>query len=534
MVRHKVHRILAVFAVTLIAASCAAPPPPEQGLRYRINEDPPTLDPFRAGDDNSYTYIYQIFDGLVEFVPGSLDVRPAVAESWTVSPDGLTYTFKLRRGVRFHNDREVTAGDVLYSLRRALTQQSKSEKRSFYASLAGASDYWEGKTADLAGVSSPDPHTVVITLAYPYAPFLSVLASEAGSILPEEIYSDPGEAYLKRPVGCGPFQLESWDPGVSLTLKRFAQHWKGPGQPGSIQKITVRMIKNASTALEEYRAGHLDYTFEIPPGQREKVRSEMPEHFTNRARLAIFYLGFNHESDLLKNNPKLRRAISHAIDREFIVRVLQEGKDLPATGIIPPAMLGHVPGGVAPYDPEAASRLLAEAGYPGGAGLPEIIYRSNETLGFARIADRIQSDLGRVGIKVAIKMSDFGAFLQELNPAQLRSEGALHLFRFTWFPDWPDPDSFLAGQFATGAAGNFGLYGNPVFDAIADQARREASPTRRDELYRQAEKILLDDAALVPIYWYGQDMLLRPGFEGMKPSPLGPFAIAWEEVIRRG
>ncbi len=535
----RLRSLLAAALALALLASCATTtdqtPATDEGrtLHYRMPEDPPSLDPFRAGDDNSLVYVYLIFDGLVEFVPGTLEVRPAVAQSWTVSDDGKTYTFTLRPGVKFHNGREVTADDVVWSVRRALSQDAQSGKDSFFEALEGKEAFWSGSSEELPGVSAPDPHTVVFRLAYPFEPFLSILASEAGSILPREVYADPDKGYQRHPVGCGPYRFESWQPGISLDLKRFTGHWK-PAPDKGIDEIAFRFIKSASTAMEQYRAGGIDFTQEIPPGQREAIRAEMPDQFHNWPRLSIFYFGFDHAAGPFAGQPLLRQAVLHAVDRDFMVRVLQEGKDLVASGVITPGMTGFDPDREPPaYDPDLSKRLLAQAGHPNGEGLPEIVYLSNETEGFRRIGERLESDLARVGIRLRVKMLDFGAFLQALTTGAAPEGGeapAFGLYRMNWYADYPDPDNFLGMQFATGAGGNFGRYSNPAFDRLIDEGRRERNADRRAAIYRQADTILLEDAALVPVYWYGQDIMLKPWFTGLEPSPLGAFGIAWEEM----
>jgi ABC-type transport system substrate-binding protein len=443
-----------------------------------------------------------------------------VAQKWTISDDRKTYTFTLRPGVTFHNGRAVRADDVVYSIQRAMSEKAKSEKRGFFVAVAD--------------VAAPDPATVVITLKHPYDALLGVLASEAGSILPKEVYDDPAEGYLRAPVGCGPFQLASWEPGVVLSMKRFAAHWKPAPQSGAIQRIDVRFIRSSATALEEYRAGGLDFLQELPPGRRAQVHSELPEHLRNAPRLAIFYMGFNFEAGIFKDNPLLRGAVLHAVDRDFIVNTLQEGKDRVATGVIPPEMLGHDPNRpAAVYDPNLSASLLAKAGHPGGKGLPEITYLSNETEGFRKIAERVEADLARVGLKVRVKMTDFGAFLRIMFGPKLPAAD-MGLFRMTWYADYPDPDNFLAGQFATGAQGNLSRYHDEAFDTLMEQARLEPDRSRRADLYRRGEGLLMDDVALVPLYWYRQDLLLRPEYTAVPLSPLGSFGIAWEEATRTG
>lgn len=520
--------VLAACAVM----SCDVPPPQQTArepiLRYRMDAPPPNLDPVRANDNNSLFYIYQIFDGLVEFAPGTLDVQAAVAASWTISQDGKVYTFKLKEGLTFHNGMPVTADDVVYSLRRGLTKSTQSQKRDFLAPLDGSGPFWDGETGKLPGAAAPDSGTVVLTLTEPSPQFLTVLATEAGSIVPRRVYEDPEQTYLRQPVGCGPFTMASFEPDIAITLARFNDHWKTRPNDGGLDAIRVRFIRDASTALEEYRTGGIDFTYELPPGQRAQIQTEMPAHFHHGKQLWIMYLAFNHHAGPFAGNPTLRRAIAHAIDTDYIVRNLQEGKDWVATGVIPPGMPGHVEG-EAPwrYDVARARALMVEAGYPEGRGLPPIDYLTNETQGFRRILDRLTSDLGAIGVKLNPREMDFGAFLGELTA---QGGPRAPLWRMTWFADWPDPDNFLGLQFFTGAAGNYARYSNPVFDDLVARARRETDPAVRADLFRQADRVLMDDVALVPIYWYGSDILLRPEFAGWKHSPLGPYAIAWEEV----
>ncbi len=518
---------LLAFAVTACATH------EDQGLRYRMRADPVSLDPVVAGDDFSLVYVYAMFDGLVEFSPGSAEVRPAAAESWEVSPDGLTYTFRLRPGVTFHHGREVTADDVVYSIRRALSPTTESGKLGFFEALAGSIDFWDGRAAELAGVSAPDARTVVFRLQHPYGAFLNVLATEAGSIVPRDVYSDPGKAYRDRPVGSGPYRFGSWERGVSLTMTRFEGHWK-PRPRSAIEKITIEFIRDPGTALEEYRAGNLDVLQELPPGRREDVRRDLSEHFHNWPKPMLYHLGFNHGAPPFKGNVTLRRAIAHAIDRDFIVRTLTEGKDTAAAGVIPAGLLGH-DAGRPPirFDLQLAARLLEEAGYPGGRGLPELVTLSVSSDSFRLIAERIQADLGRIGVTLFYKPMDPGALDAVLKSARQAVDPPFHLYLVNWFADYPDSDNFLTELFVPGRSGDYGLYDNPLVSGLIERARREPDSHERAARYREAESILMEETAIAPIYWSAQDFLLRPTYAGFRAGPLGPYAVAWEEMTRR-
>jgi len=517
----RVVRAIAASAAAALALSTAAailsPSPAAEEragsgayLRYRMPGDPPNLDPIRANDENSLLYIVNIFDGLVEFSPGGLDVVPAVAESWTLSPDGRTYTFHLRKGVRFHDGRPVTSADALFSLKRVLDPKSPSALRPFLETIRGAADFASGRSADLPGLAAPDDATLTITLEHPFGPFLAVMATQAGSIVPRDLYADPNEAYLRRPVGCGPFRLESWDQGVSLKLAAFADHWKGkPGLAG----VSVRFIPSVATALEEYKTGGLDFDTEVPAGQRAWVRENLPADYRVWPRLATAFVAFNHLAPPFKGNAPLRRALGCAVDRDRIARVLQQGKDTPATRLMPPGMPGHDPSpGPYRYDPVQAKRLLAEAGYPDGKGLPEITYLVSSNESIRRYAEAAQADFAAVGVKVRLQVLDFGAYLRAIDGTKEGGASA-PLFQFIWFADYPDPDAFLRPLLHSanfGSAGNYGRYGNADVDRLLDEGRRESDPAKREAIYRKAEAIALADACAIPLYYYGDDALVSP------------------------
>jgi peptide/nickel transport system substrate-binding protein/oligopeptide transport system substrate-binding protein len=522
--------IVAAFA--LIARSHAgrklAEAPAE--LRLRLGGDPPTLDPARAADEASVAVVAQIFDGLVEIDPGTGSPRPSLASSWDVSADGRTYTFHLRPGARFHNGRLLDASDVVYSFERVLSPAVKSERRWVLSRIRGADDYWEGRTIRVAGLRAVGASAVEIELLEPYGPFVSMLALEAAGVVPPEVYADPEEAYLRAPVGAGPFRFVSWEPGVAIRLAANPDHHGG--RP-AIAGILFRILPSETTAFEEYLAGGLDVLGEIPGGRRAELAAARPDEFRHGAQPATAFIGFNHARGPLAGSRALRRALNHAVDKESLCRVIQEGKDLPARGILPPGVAGFDPEGRGyPYDPGRARALLAEAGHPDGRGLPELTLGYNTSESHRRACQRIQADLAAVGVKVALREYDAGALMRALVGDPERGSD-LDMFRMAWLADYPDADAFLTPTLestSTPLAGNFGRYANPRFDALLAEARAASDPGRRLALFRQAERLAVDDAAWLFLYHYGDDTLVKPYVKGLVIPAFGEFLAPYERV----
>ncbi|HKB08638.1 MAG TPA: ABC transporter substrate-binding protein, partial [Candidatus Polarisedimenticolia bacterium] len=215
------------FALSTCTRRASTPKKPEQVFRFRMHEDPPTLDPALSNDEFSDSVVLNVNRGLVELDPGTLEIRPAIAESWSVSPDNLEYTFHLRDNARFHNGRALTSQDVAYSFLRLLKKETQSPRRFLLEPVEGAQDFSEGKSPAVKGLTTPDDRTVVLRLAKPFAPFLSELTMVNASILPKEAYDDPTKAYLRAPVGCGPFRLARWEQSNFIELLPFDGYYGG-------------------------------------------------------------------------------------------------------------------------------------------------------------------------------------------------------------------------------------------------------------------------------------------------------------------
>jgi oligopeptide transport system substrate-binding protein len=542
MPRRKVLTILlfafAAAGPALLGCSRAAPPEAraEQVFRFRLHEDPPTLDPALANDQFSEAILLNVNRCLVELDPGTLELKPAVAESWTLSEDRLLYTFRLRDGVRFHNGRPLTSKDVVYSFTRLLTPGTNSPRRFLLEPVAGASDFIEGRSPTVAGLSAPDDRTVTVRLSRPFAPFLSELTMVNASIVPKEVYDDPQKGYLRAPVGCGPFRFGRWEQANFIELLAFDGYYGG--RP-AVDKVVVRMIESRASALQEYVAGGLDSLDEVPDSTDGPMLAKVGPEISRYPYIGTGYIGFNMALAPFKGNAALRKAINYAVDKKYLWEVLSPGGNTPANGIVPPGIPGHDEGLAGyPHDEAKARALLAQAGYPSGRGLPPISLWVNTGEGQRQIVSQIQSDLKNIGVTVTLREVDWGAYIAAVSGTK-DTPGQAQMFRMGWNLDYPDADAILRPLLHSsnaGPAGNFGRYRNPEFDALIDQALGLSDPDKRAELYRKAQKIaVMDDAVWIFLNYYQSATLFKPYVKGVVLSPLGEFHLPLERLrIERG
>jgi peptide/nickel transport system substrate-binding protein/oligopeptide transport system substrate-binding protein len=520
---------LAGAFASLVACAPQRPAAPgaERVFRFRLREDPPTLDPALVTDNLSDAVTANVFRGLVAMDPGTLAIVPAVAASWTVSPDGLTYTFHLRDGVVFQNGRPITAGDVAWSFRRVLAKATNSPRRWLLEPIAGAADYSEGRATDVAGLKIPDPRTVVLTLEHPFAPFLSMLTMTGASVVPPEVYDDAAKGYLRAPIGCGPFQVVRWQQSNAIEMRAFDRYYGG--RP-AIDRVVVRIIENHASAVEEYRAGGLDSLDEVPTDPPADIKDDVLRY----PFMGVGYIGFNLDLPPFKGNPALRKAFNYAVDKDYLWNVLLPGANTAGRGIIPPGVPGYdadLPG--YPHDEAKARSLLAQAGYPGGRGLPPITLWVNTSEENRQIAQQVQADLKKVGVGIAIKEVDWAAYLKAVEGTPDRP-GAAQMFRFGWSLDYPDADAVLRLQLHSknvGPPGNYFRYRNPAFDRLVDEALGLTDPLARADRYRRAERMaVMDDAVWLFLNYYGSMTLFKPYVKGVVQTPLGEFRIPLEKL----
>jgi peptide/nickel transport system substrate-binding protein len=479
-------------------------------LRGVFTSDPPTLDPAQATDTTSSAVVRQLFDTLVE-LNERLEPMPALAERWTVSPDQRVYTFALRPGVKFHNGRPMQAADVKFSFERA----ARGKRPWVFEKVSGAPAFIKGQGGGIPGIRVVDEHTVELRLDSPFAPFLFLMAYDAASIVPREETERLGPAFATRPVGSGAFRLKEWRRDDRVVLEAFPDHFRGT--PG-LERIVFRIIPAEITRFNDFKAGNLDVS-DIPTGHCRAVKADpaLKSQMAIWPTLGTHAIRFNVEKPPF-NDRRMRLAVAHAIDPAGIVDGLLEGCVIPGKGILPPLLPGYNPKVTAPgFDRERARQLLAEAGYPGGRGLPPITYHFNTGDLNQRIAELLQAQLKEVGITLELRRLDWAAHIKVVD------EGAVTMFRQGWVADYPDPENFVTVLFHSrnvGAAGNTSRYRNPELDRLLDQADAMPAGPARTRIYQNAEQRLLDDGLWITLYHYASRALIRPSVKGLERSPL--------------
>jgi peptide/nickel transport system substrate-binding protein/oligopeptide transport system substrate-binding protein len=471
----------------------------------------------------------QLFDGLVQF-DQTLSITPALANFWMASRDGLTWTFTLRKGVKFHHGREVTADDVVYSFTRLVDPRIRSGASDHLMGILGAPEFREGRSQQIAGLVALDRYTVRVTLTEAPVPFVSVLAVGQAKIVPRELVEQQGDSFGTQPVGTGPFRFVRWDRGKEIVLAPNLDYFDGPPK---LSRLVFRIFPGGGNerAFAEFHAGALEDS-PVPLKDYRRVIASQAYQYVRRPIFALRHYGVNTRVKPLDDR-RVRQALVHAIDREALVSEIWLGRYSFAKGILPPGTLGFNPKlrGYS-YDPARARDLLAQAGYPGGRGLPPIVIwssvRSEEMI---REHERIVRDLEAVGITAEFQYNtDWPSFSRAMQ------ERKFPIYLRAWFADVPDPENFLVKLFHSTSPFNYGGYANPAVDALLDKARAEMDMPRRAETYRRAEETILEDAAVIPVWHHTYERLFQSYVKGVEVSGLGdpyiPFRKVWLERPR--
>ncbi len=495
------------------------------GIYHRmLPNTPPTLDPAFAKDIYTRSVATQIFDGLVQF-DALLNPIPAIAEFWEASRDGRTWTFNLRRGVRFHHGREVTAEDFVYSFSRLLDAKKPGPLTEFLRRIQGASDFMQGTGQSVRGLQAVDRYTLQITLDEPFAPLLAVLGMANAAVVPREEVEGKGERFGRSPVGTGPFKLVRWEQDKEIVLEANDRYYEG--RP-FLDTVIFNLGGTFEEMFAEFDKGKLEETI-IPSGKTEEVHTD-PRYrqyqLFRKPTLSLLYIGFNTRLKPF-DDVRVRRAFKYAVNKEKIVREITRMGSIPANGVLPPGMPGHDPDlKMYYYDPDKAKQLLAEAGYPNGAGFPVVqLWASSKAESTKAELAAYQEYLAKIGVKVEIHVEpDWPTYVSMLD------QGKLPMFRLSWSAVIPDPDDFLSRQLHSGGPSNWSFYRNPKVDQLLDQARQELDYTHRIALYREVEHIVMEDPPWITQHYHVFERLYQPYVNGVEVSFLGDWAIPMKKI----
>lgn len=537
--------VLAVLLVVagLVLAACGeeeetaggteGTPKPGGVYNYALSANPPAIDAVGVQESEGWQVAHQVLEGLVAYEldeTGGMKAVPKIAESWEANEDATVWTFKLKQGVMFQApvSREVVAQDFVDSWNRATNPDNGSYTSYILAPIEGADDggYWSSDKG-LTGVKAIDDYTLEVTLRYPFAEFPQTLGHPVAAVTPVDYIEEIGaKAYNRKPIGTGPFMVKEWKNNRSITLVRNPDYWD-PDNAAYLDEINMPIILEASTQWLEFQKGNIDYTT-VPPGQ-VKAAENMPQvksgEWTAKAwpTLATYFYGFN------MNNPtvgapagdrglQIRKAMALSADAENVINIVNEGVSLPATGIIPEGIPGYQPNqSPYAYDPEAAKEIVAGLG-----DIPTLRVWYNTDEGHQKVAEVLQAGWKAVGINVKLENFEWGTYLDKLAKSEKGDKDSSEVFRMGWIADYPAMDNFLYPLFhSSQSATMYTFYNNPEFDDLVIQARQTTDETQRRNLYLQAEKVMLEDAPCIPIYYYRDFRVTNNRIGGFTHDPMG-------------
>ena len=519
--------LVAMLMCVLCAASAWAAPGPVPGGKYNIplSGEPNSLDPAYITDIYAVNVANNLFDGLVEY-DKDLNIVPAIADIWKIARDHKSYTFLLRKNVQFHNGRAVTADDFVYSFRRILDPATQSPVASFFLGIEGAKAFNEGTRDTISGLYAKDPHTLVIRLEQPYAPFLSILAMANAKVVPQE---EIGSDFSKKPVGTGPFRFEKWESGKSIILTANDQYFNGPPFLNTLY-FQIYPNHEVENMFNDFERGYLEESI-IPSEKYEMIKTSEDYgkryNLVSKPLLNLVYIGINVTMPPL-DNVKVRQAISYAVDIDTIVKEITRRGSIRAKGILPPGIAGFNPDFVGyTYNLDKAKHLLEEAGYPNGEGIPPLeIWTFSKSESVHLELQAYQKYLKGIGIHVIPMVADnWKHFLSLIDGKKVP------LFYAAWYGDYPDADNFLYTLCHSKSRTNRMGYANPIIDQTLEEARREMDYMKRVEIYREAQRLIMSDAPIITQHVNSFNYLFQPWVKGVEVSYLGgayiPFRKIW-------
>jgi ABC-type transport system substrate-binding protein len=501
-------------------------------LKYPISPDPEHLNPFTATTIAISTINRNIYEGLAELNFATGEPEPSLAESWDISEDNLTYTFRLRQGVLYHDvpgiewtdgDREMKAEDFVFAAHIFNSEdETISQHPEVMDGVVGAAAHLAGEADTIEGIQALDDYTLQITLEAPNRLFFS--AGPGGLVaVPQEAYEQLGEDFNTQPVGTGPFMFVEWLRDDKLTLTKNPEYWN-PELP-KVDGIEFINVPEANTALGMYRNGELDFLFGFPSGQRQAVIDEFSDHFHEIPGLNVRYFGFKMDTGFFADKPLVRQAFNYAFNRELVWNELMEGARFPATlGVLPPSMPNSTPATIYNYDLERAAELLAEAGYPNGEGMPEITLYVFSTAADELSFPVLQADLATLGVTLNIELEDASTYWDHIG------EDDVEMFLSGWSAGINDPSDVLNFLFLDGRDDTH--YDNPEVNELLRAAMSEFDTDARSELYQQAHDLIMADAPWIVSAYSKVAWLQQPWIQNFEPFGGGAYTARLKLVSK--
>lgn len=491
-------------------------------LRFGNGAEPQDLDPHVVTGVTEHRVLSALFEGLAGVDPATLEPTPGVAASWDVSEDGLAYTFHLREDAKWSNGDPVLAQDFLYAWERILTPEMASEYAYMLFCMAGARAFYEGEITDFAevGAAAPDDRTVVVRLDHPTPYFLQMQVHQSWFPVHQATIekfggrTERGTRWTRAGnfVGNGPFMLARWEPNKRIVAVRNPHYWDR--EAVGLDGVIFYPYDESQTEERLFRVGELHVTSMVTPNKFDVYQRENPEILQNADYLGTYYYRLNTTRPPF-DDARVRKAFALALDREDLVRnVVRMGRK-PASHFTPPDTAGYTCAHTVGYDVAEARRLLAEAGYPGGQGFPDVTLLYNTSESHKEIAETAQAMWSQaLGVDVTLRNQEWKVYLESMT--QLDYDIA----RSAWVGDFVDPITFLE-CFTTDNGNNRTGWSSSAYDALIAEAVRTADREARFAALQKAEAILLDELPVIPVYFYTNAWLQAPEVQGLEHNLLG-------------
>jgi peptide/nickel transport system substrate-binding protein len=483
------------------------------------------LDPAYETDGNSFMICDNIYEALVFYKDESTALEPGLAESWDISPDGLTYTFHLRKGVKFHDGTPFNADAVVFSIGRMM----KDRNVKFFGKPLEVPvqerppEYWVSMEMDdtVGAIEAVDDYTVVFKLKRVEAPFLANMGMDFADIISPTAFMQNPKEFIRNPVGTGPFKFVKWVKDDRITLEKNPDYWDKSGGP-YLDQLIFRSIPENSVRFLELKTGNIHICQFPNPADIALAEKDSNLILPTQPGMNIGYLSFNHTKEPWKNSVDMRKAIAYAINRKAIVDNIYQGMGQVAKNPIPPTMWGYndtVPGFA--YDPEKAKELLKKAGFPDGKGLGEItlwsmpVPRPYNPDGL-KIGEAMAADLAKVGITAKVVTFEWGTYLKR----QREQPEDMDLFQLGWTGDNGDPDNFLAVLFDGLASSAIRTqWHNEKYHELMVKGRQTIDQNERAKIYEEAQQLIYDE---VPVISVAHSTVIWPALKNVKDFKLHP------------